>query len=150
MPKKISKAKKKNREKFWSENRFLNWKILNYFNKIQNSYFFTYRQNFTQNISMAFIICHFQFDCKSEHKQLKWNKTRGYAKPCYKLLWATMTHNNPQWPKIISLWPIMTQNCVNCFTMTQSKILGLFIFLNFIPNILFLGKCGPEISKCFI
>ena len=38
----------------------------------------------------------------------------------------------------------MTENLVNCFTMTQNKEQGLFIFLNFIPKILFLDKFGPE------
>ena len=28
-----------------------------------------------QNISTTFIIGIFQFDCKSEHKQVKWNET---------------------------------------------------------------------------
>ena len=39
----------KNRDKFWSDNRFLNWKILNYFNKILNSYSSGYRQNITKS-----------------------------------------------------------------------------------------------------
>ena len=37
---------------------------------------------------------------------------------------------------------------VNCFIMTQNKVLGLFIFLNFIPKKLFWGKFGSETSKC--
>ena len=32
--------KTKNQDKFWSDSRFLNWEILNYFNKIKNSLFF--------------------------------------------------------------------------------------------------------------
>ena len=39
MPKNINKTKKKNRDKFWSDNRFINFKILNYFNPVQDGYF---------------------------------------------------------------------------------------------------------------
>ena len=35
----------KNRDQFWFDNIFLNWNILNYFIKVQNSYFPTYSQN---------------------------------------------------------------------------------------------------------
>ena len=38
----------------------------------------------------------------------------------------------------------MTQNLVNCFTMTQNKVLGLFTFLNFVPQILFLGNFSAK------
>ena len=49
MPKnKKKKNKKKNWDKFRSDNRFLHLKILNYFNKISNSHFSAYCQNFTQ------------------------------------------------------------------------------------------------------
>ena len=46
MPKNTNMTKKPG-DKFLSDNRFLNWKILNYFNKIQNSYFSPYCQNST-------------------------------------------------------------------------------------------------------
>ena len=51
IPININKAKK-SQNKFWSGNRFLNWKILNYFNEILNSYFSTYCQNFTQKMKV--------------------------------------------------------------------------------------------------
>ena len=41
-------SKNKNRDKFWHDNIFQNWKKLNYFNKTQNSYFLTYCQNLIQ------------------------------------------------------------------------------------------------------
>ena len=44
--------KKKN--KFWSDNRCLNWKILNYFNKIWSSYFSTY-YNIEQALFFPFL-----------------------------------------------------------------------------------------------
>ena len=65
----------------------------------------------------------------------------------YEQLWPTMTHYDPQWPKIFTLWPTMTQNVVDCFRMTQNKVLGNFVFLNFIPKILFWGKFSPETWK---
>ena len=34
MPKTINRAKKKNWSKFWSDNKFVNWRILNYFNQV--------------------------------------------------------------------------------------------------------------------
>ena len=44
----------------------------------------------------------------------------------------------------------MTQSIVNCFTMIQKKVLGLFISLKLAPEICFWGKFGPETSKCFV
>ena len=46
-----------------------------------------------------------------------------------------MTHYYPQRPKIFTLWPTMTRNFVNCFTMTQNKVLGHFVFLYVVPYI---------------
>ena len=43
-----NKYKTKNWEKFWSNNKFRNAKILKYFSKVQNSYFSTYSQRYTQ------------------------------------------------------------------------------------------------------
>ena len=31
--------------------------------------------------------------------------------------------------------------------MTKNKVLGLFIFLNFVPKILFSGKFGPKLES---
>ena len=41
----------------------------------------------------------------------------------------------------------MTKNLVNCCMMTQNNVLALFIFLNFVLEILFWGNFGPESSK---
>ena len=41
----------------------------------------------------------------------------------------------------------MTQNLVNCFTMTQNKVLGLFIFLDFIPKIPFWANLVPKLES---
>ena len=60
-----------------------------------------------------------------------------------------MSHNDQQWPKIFTLWAIMTQNFVNCFTVTQNKVLGLFIFLNFVPKILFGTNFVPKLENVF-
>ena len=38
----------KKSDKFWSDNRSLNWKTLNYFNQVEYSYFSTYWQNWAQ------------------------------------------------------------------------------------------------------
>ena len=43
-----------------------------------------------------------------------------------------MTHYDPQWSKIFTLWATLTQNIVNCFTMTQNKVLN-FVSKNFFP-----------------
>ena len=51
MPKNRNKTKK-NREKFWSHNRFLTWKTLIYFNKVQNPYFSIYCQNSTETVNL--------------------------------------------------------------------------------------------------
>ena len=51
MRKNINKTKKY-RDKFRSGNRFLNWKILNYFNEIWNWNFSTYCQNCTQTTKL--------------------------------------------------------------------------------------------------
>ena len=61
----------------------------------------------------------------------------GYTKPCYEPLRATMTHNDSLWPTMTQNIHTMTQNLVNYLPMTQNKILGLFIFLNFVPKIIF-------------
>ena len=42
----------KNRDKFWSDNRSLNWKTLNYFGKVQNPYFSIYCRNSTQTTKL--------------------------------------------------------------------------------------------------
>ena len=44
--------KQKNREISWSDNRLLNWKILKYFNKVQDSYFSTYCQNYNHTAKL--------------------------------------------------------------------------------------------------
>ena len=49
------------------------------------------------------------------------------------MLWATMTHNDP-------LWPTVTQNLVSCFALTKNKVLGHFIFLNFVSRKYLFGK----------
>ena len=53
------------------------------------------------------------------------------------MLWATMFHFEPQWPKKFTLWPSVTQN----------KVLGPSIFLKFVPKILFWGKFGPKLES---
>ena len=73
----------------------------------------------------------------------------GYPKPCYERLWPTITHYDLQKHKVFILWPTMTKNLVNCFTKTQRKVLGHFIFLNFVSKIPFWGKFRPETWKCF-
>ena len=60
------------------------------------------------------------------------------------MLWATISRYDPQWPKRFTLWPTMTQNIVNCLTLAQNKLLGLFIFLHFVPKILFRAKLVPK------
>ena len=50
IPKNTNKTKKQG--KFWSDNRFISWKILNYSNKIQNSYFWIYSRDSTQKIKL--------------------------------------------------------------------------------------------------
>ena len=50
IPKNTNKTKKQG--KFWSDNRFISWKILNYCNKIQNSYFWIYSRNSTQTMKL--------------------------------------------------------------------------------------------------
>ena len=63
------------------------------------------------------------------------------------MLWATKSHFDPEWSRmtqIFTLWPTVTQNLVCSFTLIQNKILGLYIFLNFLHKINFLGKFGPE------
>ena len=92
------------------------------------------------------VFCKFLFFLSIQKSYLQ----TGYVKPCYEPLWPTMTHYDPQWPKIFTLWTTLIQNLVNCFTMTQNKVLGIFISLNFIPKILFLGKFGPKTWKCFV
>ena len=41
----------------------------------------------------------------------------------------------------------MTQNLVNCFILTQNKVLGLFIFLNFAPKIIFWANLVPKFES---
>ena len=41
----------------------------------------------------------------------------------------------------------MTQNMVNCLTMTQNKLLGLSIFLNFVPKILFWANLASKLES---
>ena len=38
-------------------------------------------------------------------------------------------------------------NLLICFTMTQNKVLELFIFLNFVPRRHFLVKFGPKLER---
>ena len=38
-------------------------------------------------------------------------------------------------------------NLLNCFTMTQNKVLKLFIFLNFVPRRHFFEKLGPKLER---
>ena len=63
-----------------------------------------------------------------------------------------MTNCNTIWPKTFSVWALqttMTQNLVNRFTMTQNKLVWLFIFRYLVPKPPILVKLCPETSKCF-
>ena len=65
----------------------------------------------------------------------------------YDLQWPTMNHYDPQWPKLFTLWRTMAPNLVNCFTMTQNKVLGLFIYLIFVLKIPFWGNLTLKLQS---
>ena len=80
MPKNTNKRKKK-QEKFWSDNRFLNWKKLNYFNKVSNPYFSTYYKNCAQTTKLKPNQTHFDgaysnLTWKTESKTETWSTLR--------------------------------------------------------------------------
>ena len=65
----------------------------------------------------------------------------------------SMTHNDPLWPRMIQIIHSMTHydpKPSKLFYNNSNKSLGPFIFLNFVPKILFMGKCGTETWKCFV
>ena len=58
-----------------------------------------------------------------------------------------MSHYDPQWDKIFTLWHTVTYNVVNSFTMTLNKVLGIFIFLKFVPEYFFRATWGQVLIK---